>query len=550
MSPFLARPRPLDPLSIPHLERMIPMHRRTVPSSPFRRVHLLAPAVAALGALGLLAACGGGESAGEPDVTELHVGYNAQPPSLDPHMSTANATADFMRGVFEPLVALDENDEVQPVLASDMVPNEDYSEITFTILEKPMHDGSTLDSTDVKDSIERWQASSPAGSYFADVTWETPDDRTLVFSSPEPFYSALTLLADPSQFPAVMSSEAIAAAGPEGLTEFVGTGPYSFVEWADNQYVHLEMFADYQAVENEYGNIAGTREPVYENIYFDIVPDANTRLAGLQTGEYDIITQVLPDQKPQLENDPTIEMVTKPGGIAGPVFNKAPGQIFADENMRHAVVAGTDVEEALRGAYAAEDNYILNGSLGFEDTPWYAEPGEEYAGADVQKAQEYLDAAGYDGEPVKLIATRDYVDHYDAGVVVEQQMKDLGIDVTLEVYDWPTVLQMASEESATDMYMSSWAPAAIPTKYTFMSTLGNGVTDDPDLFAAVDAVHHAPSAEAAQAAMPALQEEFDRYLPMMKLGDYTSTVAWSTEIANVETPLGVTAIYADIAPVE
>ncbi|GAA2001229.1 ABC transporter substrate-binding protein [Brevibacterium samyangense] len=502
-----------------------------------------------LSGLVLLAACGGG-SAGEVDTTELNIAEGAQPPSLDPHISTANATADFLRGVYEPLVAFDENEQVQPVLASEMVPNEDWSEITFTILEKTFHDGSALDSTDVKDSIERWQDRSPAGAYFKDVTWETPDERTLVFRSPQPFYAAMTLLADPYQFPAITTSEAIASAPESGLAEFVGTGPYQFVEWADNQYVHLEKYPEYVPHENDFGNVAGAREAVYDNIYYHIVPDANTRLSGLQTGEYDIATQIQPDQKAQIENDPNFTVVTELTGINGPVFNKGEGLPFANEDLRHAAYVALDMEEIELGAFASPDNFVLNGALAAEGSPFYSDEGlEEYNSADAAKAKEYLDAAGYDGEPITFIATRDYQAHYDTAVVVEQQLKEAGFNITLEVYDWPTVLQKASEPDSTDLYMSAWATAAIPTKYTFMSTQGNGKTNDAKLFEAIDAMHYSASAEEAAAGAAAVQRETARYLPMIKMGDTKSTSAWSADI-DVEVPPGVGPLAYNAKPVE
>ncbi|GAA2001292.1 ABC transporter substrate-binding protein [Brevibacterium samyangense] len=514
-------------------------------------------AVLAVASLGLLAACGSGEAAAAgADTEELRIAYSAQPATLDPHNSTAEATFDMMRGVYEGLVALDADGNPQPQLAESIDVNEDYSQFTFHLREVTFHDGSTLDSQDVIDSLNRWIDSAPAGMSFQDCTFEATDEHTVVMTSPKPFYPALTMLANhQNQYPAIMSSESIASAGTEGLQEFVGTGPYTFTEWVDNQYVHLTKYADYVAPEVEYTGGAAAATPVYENIYFDVVTDPSTRLAGFQTGDYDVLTAPVVDQIEQIEAIPGVNTETTIRGTTGFTFNRQAESIFVDQDLRKAVSVGLDMEPILAGAYGYPEYYQLDGALGLPaQKAWYTDAAlDQYNLHDPAQAASLMQKAGYADEPVVILATRDYQSIYDTAVVVEQQLKELGFATKLEVYDWATMLDIQNNEpDGWDMAFSSWAPQSIPTRYTYMSSQVAGAGDNPEFYAAIDAVNHSSSAEEATEKLADLQEEFYRTVPMVKAGTYSGTIAWSEEIGDIDmqSGAGATGLYYNVQPAE
>ncbi|MFP3381559.1 ABC transporter substrate-binding protein, partial [Bacillus sp. SIMBA_069] len=78
--------------------------------------------------------------------------------------------------------------------------------------------------------------------------------------------------------------EVIDAATEEGVKEYIGTGPFKFVEWKQDQYILLEKFADYKALSEPANGLGGKKEAKVDRIYFHTVPDAATRVAGLQSG--------------------------------------------------------------------------------------------------------------------------------------------------------------------------------------------------------------------------------------------------------------------------
>ncbi|NLS10362.1 hypothetical protein HGQ17_10230 [Nesterenkonia sp. MY13] len=106
---------------------------------------------------------------------EFNIAWNAQPPSMDPMVTTANSTRDISRNVFEQLVTIDANGEVQPVLAEDYEVSEDGEVLTFILREGvTFHDGSTMQAEDVEASIERWLTTSGLASQY----FEGPESTT------------------------------------------------------------------------------------------------------------------------------------------------------------------------------------------------------------------------------------------------------------------------------------------------------------------------------------------------------------------------------------
>ncbi|GAA2001295.1 ABC transporter substrate-binding protein [Brevibacterium samyangense] len=495
-------------------------------------------ALSSLTALGLLAACGSGASASAgADTSELTIAYSAQPGTLDPHISTAEATFDFMRGTYEGLVALDAEGVPQPQLAESIDVNDDYSEYVFHLREGvTFHDGSALDAQDVIDSMVRWTELAPAGGSFADVSWEAVDEQTVKMTSPVPFYAALTLMANhQNQFPGVTTSEAIAGANTEGLADIVGTGPYKFEEWVDAQYVSLTKNEDYVPYEVDTTGGSQPSEVVWDSVKLEIVTDASTRLSGLQTGEYDVATHILSDQIPQVESAGA-QQITFGKGLSGMSMNLVEG-VMADQNMRKAVQAALDMTSIMEGAYGTDEFFTIEPAIATElQTNWYTEAGaESYDLHDQAKVDEYLAAAGYNGEEVRMIVTRDYQDHYDTAVVVEQQLKAAGINAKMVVMDWPSVLETgANKPGDWEISFSSWSPQSMPTRYTFMGENASGALKGDPFYETVKAVHYTDSLEAAQAALEKAQTDYYDFVPHVMFGKKTGTVAFTSEIAPIE----------------
>lgn len=511
-----------------------------------------------------LSACGGGSDGdnggaggeGVQVAEELNIGYNAQPPTMDPLLTTAHATRVFSRVIFEPLLTLDAEGEVQPVLAESYEVSDDGLTITFQLREDVVfHDGSDLEAADVVASLERWQEMSTIGpSYFEDAEIESPEEGVVTITMPDPMYVAPELLADPAQIAHVMPAEVIEGAGEDGIQEYIGTGPYEFGDWETDQYLRFDRFEDYSSPEGEPSGMAGEKTAYFEEMYFRFIADDSTRLSGLQTGEYDLGVPIPWDNIEVAENDPNVEVILGEAGVQFGIFNKEELPM-SDINMRHAVVAAMETEDILLSSYGDEEFYTNDSALMPEDSPWYipADPEFEdfHQNQDLDAAEQYLEDADYDGEEIRILVTRDYEDHYNSGVVLQQQLEQAGMNTELIVTDWPTVTERRedpSEYEITITSISNWP--VVPATFHYFNPSWVGWTDNDEIFDAAAEMTGAEDEEGAVAAMEGLQEAEAAYLPVAKFGNRTQAGGLNVEFEGYEFISGVGEIFHHIRPVE
>lgn len=487
-----------------------------------------------------LSACGGGDgsngTAGEGGGGEFNIGWNAQPPTLDPLVTTATATRDISRNFYEPLITIDAEGEVQTVLAEDYEVSEDGLEITFTLREGVLfHDGSEMEAEDVVASLEGWIERSGAGqTFFNEAEVSSPEEGVVTVTLPEPMYIAVELLADQSQLPAIMPAEIIENAPEEGVEEFIGTGPYEMAEWSTDQFIRLERFEDYEPPEGEASGTAGEKAPYYDTITFHIVTDSSTRVSGLQSGEYDAANALPLDNVEMLEGEGNLELVSGEQGFNGAVFNKSEG-LMSDVTMRQAVLAAIDAQELQQSAFVDEEFYNTNGALMPEDSAWYSDVGQElFENDDPAVVEDLLEDAGYDGETVTILTTREYDDHYNAAVPLQQQLEEAGMNVELDVTDWATVLQNRTDPEAYDIFITGFAPVTVPATYVFLYDNWPGWTDSEDIAVALDQISTAADEESALDAAEDLQQGFYDYLPMVKFGDKWTVTGMRADIEGYE----------------
>ena len=172
---------------------------------------------------------------------DIHIAVDAQPPTLDPQISTTTATKEIARHVYETLLVLNPAYEVQPMLAESFEKSEDGLTYTFKLRKGiKFHNGKEMKAEDVVASMNRWLTKSTrAANAIGKGQFAIVDDYTVVLKVEKPTIGVLDVIASTNQFAAIMPKEIIENAPKEGITEIVGTGPFKFVEWKPDQYIKL-----------------------------------------------------------------------------------------------------------------------------------------------------------------------------------------------------------------------------------------------------------------------------------------------------------------------
>ncbi len=388
----------------------------------------------------------------------LIVGQIAEPKSLDPAAVTAVNDFRILVNLYEGLVAYEPGTlEVAPALATDWEISEDGTEYTFTLREDvTFHDGTTFNAEAVKFNFDRMLDEEhpyhdtgpfPLAFFFSSVEeTEVVDEYTVKFHLSEPYAPFLSNLAYPTGL--MVSPTAVEQYGADYGRNPAGTGPFTFAEWRSNEAVVLEKNADY------WGEEAGT-----EAVVFRPITDANTRVAEMLAGGIDLMVEVPPTSLGQFTDTDAYQVYEQSGPHVWFLILNAKEGPFADKRVRQAVNYAVDKEAIV--------NDVLEGTAEVAAGPtppafaWaYNEELDPYP-HDPEKARELLAEAGAEGAELTFYVTEGgsgMLDPVAMGTAIQADLAEVGLDVSIETYEWNTFLGEVNPglEGKADMAEMAW----------------------------------------------------------------------------------------------
>ncbi|SFF18819.1 peptide/nickel transport system substrate-binding protein [Paenibacillus algorifonticola] len=461
-----------------------------------------------------------GTAAGEKLATELKYPLAQTIPTLDPHLSLGGSNSTIAVNIYEGLFAFNSKYEPVPMLAESYELSEDGKVYTFHLRKGvKFHNGKEMKAEDVAASLNRWKNTAPrAKSSFSDREFEVKDDYTIVLSSDVPRNDTLAQLSHVLNFAAIMPKEVVDAAGPDGVTEYIGTGPFKFVDYKTDQYVHVQKFADYQPVDAPADGFSGKKEALVNDLYFTLATDNATRFSSFLAKDFNNVDVSL-DNLPQVESDPDVEIIKNLSTDFNLIFNKK-APLFSQLKYRQAVASVLDVDQVLLGIVSTPELYRLNPSYMYkENTKWYSEAGSEaYNQKNPDKAKQLLKEAGYNGEEVTLLTTKDTGTFYNATLMVQAQLEQIGIKTKIDISDYATMLTKRADPNGWDIYVGPFLVPSTPSQLLYLNPT-YGFADDAKLAELLEASTSAIGDDAIKAANDALQAYEWEYLAAIKIGD-------------------------------
>ena len=395
-----------------------------------RKFYLL---VAALLSIFLFVSCGGSkeETAKKGGVKDtLVVANGADAKSLDPHATNDAPSSRVTVQIYDRLVEQDDNMNIVPSLAESWEQPDGMTTIFHLKKGIKFHNGDELKASDVKFSLDRMKASPQVSHIIGTVDKiEVIDDYTVKIITSEPFGALLNHLTHPTA--AIMSEKAVKAAGDSYGQHPVGTGPYKFVSWQSGDKITLEANPDY---------FLGVT-PI-KNVVFRPVTEASNRTIGIETGELDLAYDIEGLDREKLRNDDSIVFLEEPSfGIDYIGFNtrKAP---FDNVKVRQAIATAINADDFITAVYkgSGEKANSLIGPKVFgyttEAKAW------EY---NVEKAKQLLAEAGYPNGFKAKIWINENVERRDIAIILQAQLKEIGIDMKIETLEWGTYLQKTAQ---------------------------------------------------------------------------------------------------------
>ena len=503
-------------------------------------------AVAVAGILGLTAVgCSSGPSdsgGGGGDLDGLTIAVPLEPANFDPVISTAVPTTEPIRNVLETLLTQSADGTPTPLLAESYEQAEDNMSVSFTLrTDVNFHDGSVMDADDVVASMNRWiEHSTAAQASFPGATMEKVSDTEVVLQLAEPNSAAdLVLAYADSSIPYITTQEAAEAAGENPIDDLIGTGPFEFVSWDKGQKLELKRFEDYSAVESAPDGLAGDRTAAFDTLTYEFTPDASTMVAGLQSGRYDIATSIPFDNYDQLASSGNLSLETTDAtNLPNLYFNKAEG-LFSDVKAREALKVGLNLDELLFGTYGNEEFYepangcMMPVSL---EQQWPCDDSNAPGEPDPEQAKQLLAEAGYNGETVRVITSRDSGAAYPLSTILQQQLEALGMNVSLETYDYATLRDKRAEPGSWELIVINNIAKVEPLQQFYVPSNNPGWTDEETLAPILRDYQSAGSVDERQAVyIGDMQEWFDTYIPIVNIGSASDLFAVQGNIDGIGT---------------
>lgn len=409
-----------------------------------------------------LAACssggGGGSGAtsgGGPQATAAQpkpggsvvVGIESESAGWLPGKDTQTAAGFMvMYAIHDPLMSYGADLKPRPFLAESLTPNADLTQYTVKLRAGiKFHDGTPLNAQALKDAFDNYlkpATARTAGALRPVLSLDVVDELTAIYKLDGPNAAFPDLLATPP-INFVFSPTAAKAAGDNYSAHPVGTGPFIFDSWQ----------RDSQLVVKKNPNYWRKGLPLLEQVTFRPLPDEDSRLASLQSGDVDVMHTVRQAQNVVKASKSGNEITSYPkvGNPSALVVYAMSHPPLDDKRVRQGLAYALD-QKALISVQGLEGLAPESSQLFAKDSPYYSPTAEQkYPKQDVTKAksliQSYVnDPKRSDGKAVgapitfKLTCTAGVASLNDLSVLYQSSWRNVGVQVDLDLIDQASLI--------------------------------------------------------------------------------------------------------------
>lgn len=344
--------------------------------------------------------------------------------SLDPHQTVAAGTREVLFNIFEGLVKPNSDGEMIPAVAEKYTLSEDGTTYTFTLREGvKFHNGQTVTAEDVVYSINRCAAvpegqEKPLVAAFSAVkSVEALDEKTV----------AVTIAQRDLEFISYMTAAIIPTDYENQDTAPVGTGPFRFVSRTPQQDFVMERFEDYWGA------------PAWlDKVTYKICENADALVMNLNGGSIDLCAHLTSAQASQLNQN--FQVLEGTMNLVQAIYLNNQAKPFDNQMVRQALCYAID-RQGIMDMVADGHGTAVGSSIYPAFTKYFLPELVDKYPHDVAKAKELLAQAGYpDGFDMTISVPNNYQPHMDTAEVVAEQLREAGINVTIQPVEWSTWL--------------------------------------------------------------------------------------------------------------
>ncbi len=389
-------------------------------------------------------------SCAQPRDDAIRMGLASAPITLDPRFATDATSARIDRLLYARLVEFDDAARPVPGLAHWQLLSPTHYRFHLGDSARTFHDGSRLDANDVKatyDSVLDPQTESPHRNSLRMIERVAVVDGSTVdfyLKHADPLFPGYLVIG-------ILPAKAIAS-GRDFGRQPLGSGPFRFLDWPAEGLLRLVRDADGQVFS------------------FVQVSDSTVRVLKLLRGEIDLLQNELPRELVQyLEKQPGVQVRHRAGSNFSYLGFNFEDPALRDVRVRRAIAYGLNRKAVVRYLFGGETR-PANALL----------PPEHWAGNsqltgysfDPEKARALLAQAGYGSEHPLHLVYKTTSDPFRVRIatILQQQLAEIGIDVSLVSFDWAT-FYADIKAGRFQLYSLSWVGIKSPDifRYVFHS---------------------------------------------------------------------------------
>ncbi|HEX2944056.1 MAG TPA: ABC transporter substrate-binding protein, partial [Rhodopila sp.] len=413
---------------------------------------------------------------------------------LDPIWTTAYVTRNHAFMVWDTLYGQSgpaNGFKAQPQMVEGHVVDNDGKTWTLTLRDGLLfHTGEKVLARDCVASINRWAVRDAFGQALMQRvdSLTAKDDKTIVFRLKKPFALLPDALGHSFSNMCAIMPERVAKTDPyQQIKEVVGSGPFRFIanERVPGSFAAYQRFEQYKPREGGKADwTSGPKVAYFDRVEWHVVPDPATAANALQSGEIDWWENPTSD---------LLSMFPKGGDVTIAVKDPTGDCMIMRPNFLYPPFDNPAVRRALLGA--VNQTEFMTAMMGTDTSLWkvpcgYFPPGTPLANSaglsalasgppDYAKVKAALQAAGYKGEKVTLMASTDYAILNALDEVAGDLLKRVGINLDYQATDWGSVVQRRAlrkppAEGGWNLFVTGFTGLDLSTPAGNLPLRGNG----------------------------------------------------------------------------
>lgn len=368
-----------------------------------------------------LGAAGVAMPAAAQDIT---IAIGSEPSTLDPQLRDDGGERQVNDNIYETLMARTATGELVPGLAAAAPTQIDETTWEFDLRDGvTFHNGEPFNADAVVASVARIidpENNSEQMGYLNTIAGaQKVDDDTVRITTTGPDPILPSRMYWMKMIPAEYGTTGNIGEEP------VGTGPYKFVSWDRGNDIVLEANTDYW-----------DGAPQIDKVTYRFVGESGTRLSGLMAGEFDVITNLLPEFVSAVPNSAAVDGLETSVLILG-TDNEGP---MSDPKVREALNLAIDREAMVEGLFqgyatVAGGHHVNPRAFGFN-------PNLEPYAYDPDKARALIKEAGAEGKTIRLVGESGrWLKSREQIEAVAQYWTEVGVNVEIEVQEFSQYLK-------------------------------------------------------------------------------------------------------------